>query len=213
MGIFRRETLGRSSQLVIGSCVVYLLVAACTAGGPSAPDATGPTDPGEEGHPSPLDPVPPARADTSRSGTRLKATVLAGTDGSKQFVGWHDASLAVDCAFRIASDGKQRCLPVTATKAYEYLDPACTKRYAYTDAGCAPSKYVLETETVGAACGAAKTTVRALTPIATPAVTYIKWSASRCERSSTGPGDGTYSLVGSEVAASEFVEATTTIEP
>lgn len=47
------------------------------------------------------------------NGSRLRARVLVGADGSKQFYGWWDSSLGLQCSFRLADDGAQRCLPDT----------------------------------------------------------------------------------------------------
>lgn len=57
------------------------------------------------------DSVAAARAETS--GTRLKAKVTTGSDGSKLYDAevLYDSTLDVDCKFEKASDGMQRCLP------------------------------------------------------------------------------------------------------
>src|SRR5688572_33384336 len=39
------------------------------------------------------------------NGSRLRARVYAGTDGAKQFLGWRDTQLGVDCAFGRVADG------------------------------------------------------------------------------------------------------------
>lgn len=46
------------------------------------------------------------------SGSRLKVRHWTGADGSRLPVGLYDAELGVDCAPRMAADGKVRCLPV-----------------------------------------------------------------------------------------------------
>lgn len=47
------------------------------------------------------------------NGSRLRARVLVGADGSRQFYGWWDSTLGLSCSFRKAGDGSQRCLPNT----------------------------------------------------------------------------------------------------
>lgn len=39
--------------------------------------------------------------------------------------GWHDTERDVDCTFTLASDGKMRCLPVTATATLFFTDDKC----------------------------------------------------------------------------------------
>ncbi len=91
------------------------------------------------------DPVSVAHAETS--GTRLKAKVTTGADGSKLFESeiLHDATLDVDCTFHKSSDGVQRCLPTVGPNAFNdaglmlFVDPVCTKQVVYVTAapgGC-----------------------------------------------------------------------------
>lgn len=72
--------------------------------------------------------APGADGDTN-SGSRLKARFRAGTDGSREFLGWYDSSLESNCTF-FPHNGKDWCFdqPVTALEpSWSYSDPACTK--------------------------------------------------------------------------------------
>jgi hypothetical protein len=116
-------------KLVSGSCAVYFIMAACSAGSGRAPFAA--DDGGTSGSGSGgsgggdgsgsildafTDPTPSASADPTQSGTRLKVQYYVGADGSKQAAGMFDSQLNVQCYFGKASDGKTRCLPVPAAQ-------------------------------------------------------------------------------------------------
>lgn len=90
-------------------------------------------------------PVSLALAETS--GTRLKAKVTTGADGSKLFDAetLRDTTLDADCAFHTASDGVQRCLPIVGPNAYNdaatyaFKDDQCTQQVVFLPAspgGC-----------------------------------------------------------------------------
>lgn len=68
------------------------------------------------------------------SGERLRARVLDAGEGGTLFVAWHDTSLGVDCKFRRAGDGRQRCLP-DSPSGRVYTDEACTQRAHVRDTG------------------------------------------------------------------------------
>lgn len=59
-----------------------------------------------------------------QSGSRLRAKYLLGADGSKQFTGWHDSKLNVDCAPQLAAGNLLRCLPAN-TPTYLWADSSC----------------------------------------------------------------------------------------
>ena len=97
------------------------------------------------------DPVREADAEPS-SGTRLKAEYIESVDGARQYVliteapppyanvpvtqsVWFDSMRNEDCVFRLAADGKLRCLPgvidssgtpPTAAYGVRSIDPQCT---------------------------------------------------------------------------------------
>src|SRR5262245_27196823 len=75
-------------------------------------------------HHEPVGPIAEAQA---QSGSRLKARWIVGTDGSRQFLSWHDSQLNADCTFASASDGSLRCLPVGLQES-GFRDAECTQR-------------------------------------------------------------------------------------
>ena len=84
-----------------------------------------------------LSPVPPAKADDTISGTRLKAYWRTAEDGSRERVPgvWYDSRLLTDCAFALATDGLERCLPSTPLSQFSnnaFSDSACSSPVALT---------------------------------------------------------------------------------
>jgi hypothetical protein len=74
--------------------------------------------------PEPFDPLP------WKSGFRLRAKIKDGGDGAKLLDRWEDPVLRFDCTFAIATDGRQRCLPVDEDLPILttfYADADCTK--------------------------------------------------------------------------------------
>lgn len=152
--------------------VVYVVMAACAGGGsPHAakPKAeAGPTGGASAGGASGgsagelggfagdsfdaavdalTDPIPDATA--NESGSRLKARRIVGVDGSKNFWGWHDSTLKLDCNWATASDGQWRCLPpISAPVSQNFSDAACTTRVAIVPDVC-PPKYAYDTVLFG----------------------------------------------------------------
>jgi hypothetical protein len=158
----------RTIRLLLGSIVVYIFVACASAvssngppiesldgsapgssdSQPGAADSTVPTGSAPKNQESGAlgaivdaltDPVSSASAQTMTSGSRLKAKWYVGSDGARQFAGWHDSQLNVDCDFGQASDGTIRCLPPPAgvtigTQGY-FSDAGCTQMLGVTD-GC-----------------------------------------------------------------------------
>ncbi len=117
-----------TAKLFGGSLVIYFVVAACSAAyteqaGPPPTSSAGPAP----APPSPLDPVPAALADGTKSGTRLKLQFWEGSDGSRQFVQFFDSQLQTPCTVSASSttiDGKVRCLPQLAGQLY-FSDALC----------------------------------------------------------------------------------------
>lgn len=107
---------------------VLTLLSACTV---ERAHATAPlTEPDPDGGSVQLadtsDRLLPPAADTVRAGTRLQPRYLVGDDGSRQFVGWYDQQLDVDCDFTSLL-GANRCLPRWQPTITTYTDPACTR--------------------------------------------------------------------------------------
>ena len=64
-----------------------------------------------------------------KSGSRIKAKVVFTPGGAQSFAGWYDTKLDVDCRFRTASDGKNRCLPVLSLYVNSYYgDLTCSQK-------------------------------------------------------------------------------------
>jgi hypothetical protein len=79
-----------------------------------------------------------------RSGTRLKLSYLAASDGFKtRQIGVYDSQLGIDCNGATASDDVYRCLPFNNADGEKFSDPGCTQRVAIWEA-CAPKpKYAV----------------------------------------------------------------------
>lgn len=155
------------------------------------------------------DPVPAAQADTTQSGSRLKAKYYVGSDGSKQFIGWHDSMLNVDCAFVLASDGTTRCMPYypeAALIATYFSDSGCTQALALVATGCTPPIYGSQSQAgMGGACATGFDRILQVGAAYTGA-SYTGAPAS-CIATPSPSAYVLYSL-GSEVAPSTFVAAT-----
>jgi hypothetical protein len=120
------------AKLFAGSCVVYVVMAACSAYSGQPGDAPA----SSSGDPPPIastgDPVPNALAEGFKSGSRLKLRFWEGSDGSRQFIDFFDTQLQTPCFVggNKTSDGKTRCLPPMSGELY-FSDAACTIPLAY----------------------------------------------------------------------------------
>ncbi len=187
-------------KLVLGSSVVYAIVAAC--GGSSGGGAGG-----HDGGP-----VHDAMADVNQSGSRLKAQYYVGTDGSKSFAGMYDSQTKQDCAYATASDGTNRCLPagphVIASTAY-FSDASCKVPILNVPKDCTtPPPYVTTFQTM---CGG--TTQFSVFPSGaafTPGVSvYLgtgSGSTAMCMMIKASDVKGAWVGVGAELAPSTFVQ-------
>ncbi len=159
-----------------------------------------------------LHPIRDARADETASGTRLKAQYLAGSDGSRQWLGWYDSQRGEACGFGVAEDGVTRCLPgssggyVTGTS---FADPGCTQEVVAVGSACGGSVPTYVTRLLSGACvpGAAIYQIGASFVGATY---YVKSGASCVSVSSAG---STLFYVGADVPPSSFVSAAKETEP
>jgi hypothetical protein len=244
-------------KLVLGSVVVYVVMAACASVGTMSPSDTsagagssggavsgsssggavsgsssgaasdgsgssGASNGDDSGGMSLLDaltdPVPAAKADTTQSGSRLKAKYYVGSDGSKQFAGWHDSMLNVDCGFSLASDGTTRCIPTTATLVLAWFsDSGCSQPLAWvTSKGCAPATYAAQgIAPIAPACTTYSSRVFQVGAAYSGAI-YTGTPANCSEQPDGGAAlRATYDFysVGSEVAPSTFVAATVQTDP
>ena len=228
-------------KLLFGSVVVYGAIAACASGGTMSPfDTTSGSgsssgDNGSDGSGSSgastgddsgggglldalTNPVPAANADTTQSGSRLKAKYYAGSDGSKQFAGWHDSMLNVDCGFSPASDGTTRCVPSGATTQLFFSDSGCAQALAYIPAtGCNSPPYALVTVPASATPGCASYFERVLQVVGAYSGAIYTGTPANCSEQPDGGAiwRATYAFytVGSEVAPSTFVAATVQTDP
>lgn len=143
------------------------------------------------------------------NGSRLRAKVYVGEDGSRQFVQWHDSERNEDCGFTRAADGKIRCVPGSSAQvivAGNYADAGCTQPVVRVTAPCATaptyaSNYVSEN------CGSSLQLVEVGAPLAT----VYSGSPANCVVYNI-PEGWTFYEVGSEVPPSSFAEATAVIE-
>lgn len=100
---------------------------------------------GPAGEVGPQGPKGDTGTSLNKSGSRLKAVVLSGDDGSQQFYRFHDNQLDVDCAFSTAKndDATRRCYPVYDGSFDEFTDsfsdPQCVYPLVYTKSD---AKYV-----------------------------------------------------------------------
>ena len=220
-------------QLLAGSIAVYMLMAACSgagSGGFGTSGDGGSTRDGSHGDDgaalvdgsgvgdalldSIMNPVGDARADVNVSGSRLKARNYVGTDGSKQWMGWHDDQRNEDCAYLTAADGSARCLPVGAYLYPTYFtDPGCSQAIYLATKGCMPLPYALSSVATST-CNDYRVHVYPFGPAFTGAQAYYKSGAS-CSAIPSSSLSATYDLysLGTEVDPASFVAATIQVGP
>lgn len=242
-----------AARMVMGSITIYVVMAACSAssgtqstgsndggahhgasgsgsGGGVVEDGSG-GEPIEDGSGKSIidaitDPVSEASADSTQSGSRLKAQYYAGADGSKLSLGLYDSQLNVSCYYETASDGTLRCVPSTAANVGlygYYADSGCSQPLAVASAGsgCAAPAYAYS---YVASSGCA--TVWHVFPISAPytATSYFMLTdtflpdggiGKTCTASPVSGLGASTSLytVGAELPPSTFVEATLQTEP
>jgi hypothetical protein len=191
--------------MLTGSCVVYLALAACNAAehggkhpGSRAEDGSGI-----------VDPVPSAKADPS-NGTRLRAKVRTGDDGSKEYISgiWYDTERQEDCVFAPAADGKERCIPPSQNTVTLFADSACKQQIAVAIAGCAP-KYATVPEL--STCGSSVLHIYSIGATMNLSKVYLSVDGMCMD---VGPADpnAVYYEIGAEVPASSFVASTVQYE-
>jgi hypothetical protein len=201
---------------VVGSIVVYVVVAACGSDGAGGGGGDGGTGLVDSLVDSLANPVGDAKAEPNGSGSRLKAKYLSGGDGSKQFLfEFHDTERNEDCSFKLASDMKTRCLP-DGRKAELYADAACTQPVIAEKPACT---YVVEElqplPPNGCTMVLPKPRFRILTKSTTPVPgsTIIYVNNGTCQSLTVASNyEGTL-FTSAEVAPTSFVEATAAVEP
>jgi hypothetical protein len=152
------------------------------------------------------DPVATASADPT-DGSRLKATYMLGSDGSKQYVPgvWYDSMRSEDCAFTLAGDSQQRCLPAGVMGGM-YSDSACSMPIAAVPAGCTTAAYATNVDTSNCG-GAGATHIYALGATTSPTQLYVQ-SNGQCYAGGPAVTGYTYYALGAEIAPATFVAAT-----
>jgi hypothetical protein len=161
-------------------------------------------------------------ANVNQSGTRLKANNYVGSDGSKQFISWHDTTLNIDCQFGPASDGTTRCMPigtgVAGFAAVYFSDSGCSQPVVYASPkGCASPTFASRNQTRAGVCGAYFSQFFSVGSAYTG--TIYTGTPANCTAQSNDGGTGDprstidfYSL-GSEIAPSTYVAATVQTDP
>lgn len=147
------------------------------------------------------------------SGTRLKQRYLQGDDGSRTPQGFFDTTRSENCAFTVAEDGEQRCIPIDATYLLGtfFYDSACTERVGYAPQGSCPTvKYGIEYSTQ---CPAGAVVYGATLYTPTMATLFGR-NASSCNavNPATFP-TFTFYRIGGKVPASSFARAVVMVEP
>ncbi|WP_437821604.1 DUF7481 family protein [Sorangium sp. So ce1078] len=162
-----------------------------------------------------MDPVPNASANPE-SGSRLKARYRATEDGGKAYDPgwWYDSERRETCAFVVAGDGQERCLPLSSPSAsvgVYFSDARCSVPIAAYTAGC-PPKYVVSSTVLNGECGAValRTRIFAVGPRFTDTLYY--GSASSC---ATIAASDTYDYyaIGDEIPPTSFVAGSWGVDP
>ncbi len=156
-----------------------------------------------------------------KGGSRLKAKIVTGEDGSEAATGLFDTKLGINCAFSAAEDGKIRCLPTdlargvlstyanqVAQETQVYADPNCSKPAGISPACQPPVKYIRFSE----GCGAPGRIAEALE---SGNMLYFRAIGGGCSGFSVQAGRELgfrFYEAGRVVPASEFVAGTQTLE-
>jgi hypothetical protein len=137
-----------------------------------------------------------------QSGSRLRARFIEGAPGERQFLGWYDSERKENCAFNLANDGKQHCLPSPTTTDIWYADSKCsTEELFSTSSSTCPTTGMLYGG-MRETCGVLH--LYALTPTAAPATSY---GGISCGKLSSTSDPLTY-YTATELSPSLFVAAT-----
>jgi hypothetical protein len=152
------------------------------------------------------------------SGTRLKANVYIGEDGSKQFASWHDTQLNTDCTFKVAADGVVRCLPVAAGRYARFADSSCTQKVFQTNSSncSAPAPVSYGIAEIADCSKEQGPHIFPVVPIADPTFYSIDGAGNCSELPSNNllsQSFAYYVISGDEVPPSAFLAATRQTEP
>lgn len=207
---------------LMGSALVYVAMAACVATENIPHESTGKVTTGVGGSggmgnggfggfvDAMVDPVPDANAETSGSGTRLKARYHVGSDGSRiQAEQWYDTTLGHTCSALPMKDGTRRCVPL-GIGTYHFADAACEQPFGViTNKNCAPeAKYAQSFEPE--ACNLHYKIYSVKAPIE-PAQVFAVVGGT-CQAATKTP-DWQYFELGNELPPSDFVQFDTVTDP
>jgi hypothetical protein len=139
------------------------------------------------------------------SGSRLKARVVTGTDGSETRIGFFDSERMENCAFRAAVDGTTRCMPTDSVVfgGVYFADSNCNVHLAQST--CGLPQYIYES--TGGACSAPR--IFAVNSAPYTGQVFISNGATCVPVGVTG----SFYLESVEISPTEFVQGTETKLP
>jgi len=139
----------------------------------------------------------------SRNGTRLKARVLSGEDGSRQFLGWSDSLRQESCSF-VSTEQGMRCLPAAAEGFWLYSDSNCRNAVlSFQAPGCATAYVVMSAEATSS-CGSSKITKLFSPGNSTAKPQYMRSDTGSCQQYTYTMADRFYSTW-TEISLTDFV--------
>lgn len=91
----------------------------------------------------------PVDVPTVVSGTRLRARVYLGSDGSRHVIGLHDSLLDIDCEFANLGPGGYRCVPPVSSGFYQsvFASDQCDGPATGYEAACGPHTHYVVSRT------------------------------------------------------------------
>jgi hypothetical protein len=142
--------------------------------------------------------------ETLPGGTRIgqKGYTSAGVPVEDR-TSYTDATLGASCTFRVAADGKLRCVPTSIFVA-EYTDAGCTAGLAEDLDGCEPAKYAYRNETQ--TCGVLVHVHAIGAKIDPPPTDRWFGSPGNCTKSGGSANAKGYYALGAEVPPATFAE-------
>lgn len=152
------------------------------------------------------DPVPDA--DAAEDGDRIVNLYRTTSDGLKTAEGYWDKTLDTQCSFKLAEDGKQRCLP--ALQAYLYAghfsDSGCVNQVAVSSKGTC-FKYAYNVVSSNQCDGGGENT-RTIIYAATPTTVVYAGLPGSCNPLSAATLDSQTFYSVTKISASAFAEGT-----
>jgi hypothetical protein len=218
-----------AAKLFLGSAFIYIAMASCVASeratmGSAATTGTngagghgGSMMAGNGGIGGIFDPVPDAGAETSSSGSRLKARRYIAEDGARSEVTgfWYDSVRNEDCAFTSDEIGQTRCIPFQTVAYAYYEDGQCTQPIASPthNAACQSTKKYVGIYDVSQCTKNGPRIHEFGTPVVPSLVWFLK-PDNTCV--TIGGIESTvidWHRLGPHISPTEFVAATLTVDP